>query len=76
MGDPEVGDLEGPPVIPIYSTPLGRLASFYYISHKTIRLYAEGLSSNANIEDLIYILSVRGLECCAKCFHYITTNST
>nr|CDS26056.1 Activating signal cointegrator 1 complex subunit [Hymenolepis microstoma] len=48
----------GTPVIPLYCTPLGRLASYYYISHKTIRLYDENMSPNTSIEDLIYVLSM------------------
>ncbi|VUZ50971.1 unnamed protein product, partial [Hymenolepis diminuta] len=64
VGEPEEEDYfneeesSGAPVIPLYCTPIGRLASFYYISHKTIRLYNENMSPNTNIEDLIYLLSM------------------
>uniref|UniRef100_A0A0R3WFC8 Helicase C-terminal domain-containing protein n=1 Tax=Taenia asiatica TaxID=60517 RepID=A0A0R3WFC8_TAEAS len=55
VGEPEFDETN---VIPLYSTAMGRLASFYYISHKTIRLFAQSLSTTTSIEDLIYILSM------------------
>lgn len=57
VGEPEFDEMNTN-VIPLYSTAMGRLASFYYISHKTIRLFAQSLSTTTSIEDLIYILSV------------------
>lgn len=60
--NPEGGETSDSPVIPLYCTPLGRLASFYYVSHKTIHLYDEAILANTTIEDLIYILSVRSIS--------------
>nr|CDS20805.1 Activating signal cointegrator 1 complex subunit [Echinococcus granulosus] len=57
VGEPEFDEMNTN-IIPLYSTAMGRLASFYYISHKTIRLFAESLSATTSIEDLIYILSM------------------
>lgn len=39
-------------------TEMGRLASFYYLSHKTILLFIERLRSNATVHDLLAILAV------------------
>ncbi len=44
--------------LPLYSTSNGRLASFYYLSHKTVELFLRELKSNASMEDLINVLSV------------------
>ncbi|THD24664.1 Activating signal cointegrator 1 complex subunit [Fasciola hepatica] len=38
-------------------TEMGRLASFYYLSHKTILLFIEQLRSNATVHDLLAILA-------------------
>ncbi|TGZ63845.1 hypothetical protein CRM22_006690 [Opisthorchis felineus] len=39
------------------STELGRLASFYYLSHKTARLFSEKLEPNLTVHDLLRILA-------------------
>lgn len=46
------------PSFPLSSTPNGRLASFYYLSHKTLALFLQRLSATSTMEDLIDILSV------------------
>ncbi|VDM17646.1 unnamed protein product [Hydatigera taeniaeformis] len=57
VGEAEVDETDAN-IIPLYPTEMGRLASFYYISHKTICLFSQSLSTTTNIEDLIYILSM------------------
>lgn len=41
----------------LVSTSMGRLASFYYLSHKTIGLFINSVHCDSGIEDLLHILS-------------------
>ncbi|KAK8385131.1 hypothetical protein O3P69_012135 [Scylla paramamosain] len=41
----------------IEATPLGRISSFYYISHHTIEIFHEKLQANLSIEDLMQLLT-------------------
>lgn len=36
---------------------MGRIASFYYLSHQTMKHFRDTLRDNLNIEELIQILS-------------------
>jgi activating signal cointegrator complex subunit 3 len=46
----------------LVSLPLGRITSFYYLHHKTVKMFAEKLTSNnQDFENLLWILS-RSLE--------------
>ncbi len=40
----------------IESTTLGRIASFYYLSHETVSLFSERLGPSVSLEDLLKIL--------------------
>ncbi|RIA90966.1 Sec63 Brl domain-containing protein [Glomus cerebriforme] len=40
----------------VESTPFGKIASFFYLSHKTIRLFRDRLQSKSNIRDILGIL--------------------
>uniref|UniRef100_A0A0R3U7I7 Helicase C-terminal domain-containing protein n=1 Tax=Mesocestoides corti TaxID=53468 RepID=A0A0R3U7I7_MESCO len=46
------------PSLTLYSTSNGRLASFYYLSHRTISLFIDQIMPTSSIEDLLYILSM------------------
>ena len=37
---------------------LGRISSYYYINHLTVRMFCDGLKADATVPDLIEILSV------------------
>jgi len=39
-------------------TTLGRIASYYYLSHTTVRMFRDKLMPNATIPELITILAV------------------
>ncbi|KAG9295645.1 hypothetical protein G9A89_002963 [Geosiphon pyriformis] len=41
----------------LLSTSLGKSASYYYLQHKTMRLFRERIKSTSSIEDLLNILS-------------------
>nr|XP_045603528.1 activating signal cointegrator 1 complex subunit 3-like [Procambarus clarkii] len=41
----------------IQTTPLGRIASFYYLSHQTIQMFQEKLSPSVTMEDLLDLLT-------------------
>ncbi|KAG7170027.1 Activating signal cointegrator 1 complex subunit 3-like 2 [Homarus americanus] len=41
----------------VQTTPLGRIASFYYLSHQTIQLFQNKLSPTVNMEDLLDLLT-------------------
>ncbi|CAF4880731.1 unnamed protein product, partial [Rotaria socialis] len=41
----------------LQATVHGRIASHYYISYKTINMFAQRVTSNTNIADLIDIIS-------------------
>lgn len=46
----------------IVSLPLGRITSFYYLHHQTVKMFAEKLTSNnQDFENLLWILT-RALE--------------
>lgn len=38
---------------------LGRIASFYYLSHKTMKIFHESLADELTGEDLLKILTVQ-----------------
>jgi activating signal cointegrator complex subunit 3 len=40
----------------IDSTPFGKIASYYYLSHKTIRLFRDRVKSNSTIRDILGVL--------------------
>jgi len=40
-------------------TTLGRIASYYYLSHSTVRMFKDKLTLNATIPELLTILAVR-----------------
>lgn len=37
-------------------TPLGHIASYYYLQHKTVKIFHERLKGQLNMEDLIKVL--------------------
>lgn len=39
------------------STPLGRIASYYYLQHKTVKTFQERLKGELGIDDLIKVLA-------------------
>jgi len=39
-------------------TTLGRIASYYYLSHSTVRMFKEKLTPHATIPELITVLAV------------------
>uniref|UniRef100_T1L4H7 Activating signal cointegrator 1 complex subunit 3 n=1 Tax=Tetranychus urticae TaxID=32264 RepID=T1L4H7_TETUR len=41
----------------LYATPLGRISSFYYLNHKTVRMFQDQLSNDIKIERLLHILA-------------------
>lgn len=41
----------------IYSTSSGRIASYYYINHKTVRYFTDSLSHDTTIDQCFEILS-------------------
>ncbi|CAG0888066.1 unnamed protein product [Darwinula stevensoni] len=41
----------------VSSTSAGRIASFYYLSHKTLRMFYEHLALNSSMEDILRLLS-------------------
>ncbi|CAH8598661.1 unnamed protein product [Heterobilharzia americana] len=41
----------------LISTPLGRLASYYYLSHLTIKLFTTTIRSTSSVHDLLKVLS-------------------
>lgn len=46
----------------LISLPLGQITSFYYLHHKTVKMFAEKLNSNnQDFENLLWILT-RALE--------------
>jgi len=47
-------------------TTLGRIASYYYLSHSTVRMFRNKLTASAAVPELISILAVRK----SSCFHY------
>jgi len=42
-------------------TTLGRIASYYYLSHSTVRMFKVKLTPNTTIPELITVLAVRKL---------------
>ena len=38
--------------------PLGRMASYYYVKHQTVKLFADELRAESEMADLISVLSV------------------
>ncbi len=40
----------------VKSTSLGKLASYYYLSHKTIRVFRDRVQTNSTIRDILGIL--------------------
>ncbi|KAL0275814.1 UNVERIFIED_CONTAM: hypothetical protein PYX00_003552 [Menopon gallinae] len=40
----------------VYSTSIGRIASFYYLSHTTVRNFKDSLKNDLNIEQLLQVL--------------------
>ena len=36
---------------------IGRISSYYYLSHLTMRMFSESLGAEVSIEDLIEVLS-------------------
>jgi len=51
-------------------TTLGRIASYYYLSHSTVRMFKDKLTPNGTIPELITFLAVRNH------FHSYYTTST
>ena len=43
----------------ITTTTLGRISSYYYLSHLTLRMFNERLHADCSLPDLIKILAVR-----------------
>ena len=43
----------------ITPTNLGRISSYYYLSHLTLRMFHERLDADCSLPDLIEILAVR-----------------
>jgi activating signal cointegrator complex subunit 3 len=41
----------------LYATVAGRLASFYYLSHKTLALFQERLTPESSVEQLLKLLT-------------------
>lgn len=41
----------------ISATVLGRIASYYYLSHKTVQMFREKLKQDSNVEDLLEVLT-------------------
>ena len=39
---------------------LGRIASYYYLHHTTVKLFIEELNAESNVEHLLHVLSVGG----------------
>lgn len=39
------------------STPLGLIASYYYLQHKTVKIFHERLKGELSMDDLIKILA-------------------
>jgi len=39
-------------------TTLGRIASYYYLSHSTVRMFRDKLTPNATVPELITVLAV------------------
>lgn len=40
----------------VESTPFGKMASYYYLSHKTIRIFQDRVQSNSTIRDILGVL--------------------
>ena len=38
-------------------TSLGRIASFYYLSHKTVQLFQDNLNENITLEELLELVT-------------------
>jgi len=51
-------------------TVFGRIASYYYLSHLTVRMFREKLTSNTSIPELITILAVRFLFLLVLCYYF------
>ena len=41
----------------VETTSMGRIASFYYLSHKTMRHFRDTLRADLNYEELLQVLS-------------------
>ena len=41
----------------LYATVLGRIGSFYYLSHRTMELFSERLSAETSDEELLKLVS-------------------
>lgn len=44
----------------IRTTPLGRIASFYYLSHETIQLFHDKLNASISMEELLDLMTQVG----------------